>query len=218
MIATPAAKKLTQVIIALVAWFAVILQLVIMMNNNAAARIGTLETISNFLSYFTILSNILVAVCLTTALIMPRSAMGRFFSNYKTQSALTLYIFIVGLVYNLVLRGIWEPEGWQLLADNLLHVVVPLIFLAYWLIFIPRKMLQWSDLFPWLIFPLLYLIYSLIRGAMTGWYPYPFLHAGNHGYGNVALNSFFVLIALLVTGLGIIALNRRGSLKEPKPL
>jgi hypothetical protein len=90
-------------------------------------------------------------------------------------------------------------------------VVVPLLFVLYWIIFTQKKILRWKDILPWLIFPAVYLVYSLIRGPVANWYPYPFLYAGNLGYGKVAVNSSFVMIAFLVTGLGMIAFNRRGK-------
>ena len=103
------------------------------------------------------------------------------FSRPTVHSAVALYIFIVGLVYNLVLRNLWAPTGSQLLADNLLHVVVPVLFILYWFIFIPKAVLQWKDGIPWLLFPLVYLVNSMLRGAFTNWYPYPFLNAGGIG-------------------------------------
>ena len=129
------------------------------------------------------------------------------------QSALALYIFIVGLVYNLVLRGIVTLTGLDWIVDNLLHVIVPVLYVLYWLIFTPKKILQWKNILPWLIFPAVYLIYSLLRGPVADWYPYPFLHAGKLGYEKVAMNSFFVLAAFLIVGLGVIAYNRAGKRK-----
>ena len=148
--------------LALMTWFAIILQLLI-----------TTESYTNFFSYFTILSNILVAVGLSCAIFIPHTKLGNYCASISVQSAIALYIFIVGLVYNLVLRGIWEPKGWQLLADNLLHVAVPLLYVLYWLVFIPKGTLTWKDGIVWAYFPLVYLIYSLIRGQFDGLVPLP---------------------------------------------
>lgn len=190
-------KRFSGIVLALIAWFAIILQLLI-----------TTENYSNFFSYFTILSNVLVAVGLTSSTLMPRTIFGKYFSSISVKSAIALYIFIVGLVYNLVLRGIWEPKGWQLVADNLLHVAVPLFYVVYWLIFIPKGTLNWKDGIVWAYFPLTYLIYSLIRGHLMGWYPYPFLNVAKLGYQKVFVNSGFMVIAFVVVGLLLIAFNR----------
>ncbi len=141
-------------------------------------------------------------------LFTPLSSAGKFFQRAEVQSALAVYIFIVGLVYNLVLRKIWSPEGWQLVADNLLHVVVPVLFVFYWYLFVRGIDLQWKQLLYWVIFPAAYLIYTLIRGAMVNWYPYPFINAGNIGYANVAVNSLGVLVAIFTTGSVVILLDK----------
>ena len=202
------AKKNAIGIIAVIAWFALVLQLYIMLERAPSIGFSAMNTVINFLSFFTILSNLLVAISCTAPLLIPSSASGAFFSKIQVQSAIAVYIFIVGLVYNLVLRNLWAPTGWQLVADNMLHVVVPAIYLLYWIIFTPKKILHWKNILPWLLFPAVYLVYSLIRGAVTGWYPYPFINAAELGYGRVAINSLLVLVAIVIVSLGMIAFNR----------
>ncbi len=196
-------------IVAATAWLALIIQFTLTLKTLSTTGFTTLKTVTNFFSYFTILSNLLVAVCLTTALVVPLSKTGSFFSKTTVQSAIAVYIFIVGLVYNLILRSIWNPKGWQLVGDNLLHVIVPVLYLIYWYFYTPKNVLKWKDILPWLIFPALYLTWSLLRGPVVDWYPYPFIHAGNLGYGEVGINSLFVVITIVLTGLGLVAINRR---------
>lgn len=186
-------KTAAIILISLTAWFAVILQFVI-----------NKGTTTNFFSYFTILSNILVAIVSTILLFPSTSKLGKFAHSASTQTAVTLYIFIVGLVYNLVLRGIWVPKGYQLLADNLLHVATPLLFVFYWGFFIPKENLKWRDGLVWLIFPALYLLYSLIRGSIVHWYPYPFLDLDRLSTGEVAINVGMMILAFLVSGMTLI--------------
>ncbi|NOT51732.1 MAG: Pr6Pr family membrane protein [Chitinophagaceae bacterium] len=206
-------KKIWMIAIAGITWFALVLQLYLMLTGPAASTLGTVNTIINFFSYFTILSNLMVAVSLTVSSVSPASAAGKFFSKITVCSAIALYIFIVGLVYNLVLRNLWKPEGWQLVADNLLHVIVPLFYVIFWILFTPKKSLGWMNILPWLIFPAVYLAYSLLRGASTGWYPYPFINADQLGYGKVVINSLLVLTAIVVFGLAIVGFNRYGKQK-----
>ena len=187
--------------LAALTWFTVGLQLYL-----------TKGSVFNFISYFTILSNILVAVSLTFSSSLPKSILGKYFSSIKVKSAIALYIFIVGLVYNFVLRGIWNPTGWQLVVDNLLHVVVPVLYVVYWAIFTPKGTLKWLDGVTWAYFPFGYLIYSLIRGHFTTWYPYPFLNVNEIGYQKVLLNSGLMLIAFVLIGLLLILFNQ--SLKK----
>ena len=111
-----------------ITWFAVILQFYLIIVNRQAS---IPETIIRFFSFYTILTNIMVAVCFTALWLSPASRIGRFFSKKGTLTAATVYITIVSIVYNLILRFLWDPQGWQRLADELLHVIVPLIFLLF---------------------------------------------------------------------------------------
>ena len=163
----------------------------------------------NTISYFTILSNSLIAVSLSFSTFFPKTKLGIFFSNLSVQTAIALYIIIVFLVYNTVLRGIWKPAGWQLFLDNMLHVLIPILYILYWLFFITKEKLNWKNGLYWLLFPLVYLIYSLIRGSIVDWYPYPFLNAAKLGYGKVIINIITMLLVFLISGSVLIAINNK---------
>lgn len=190
-------KRYAEIAIMVITWFALVLQLILLK-----------ESIYNFFSYFTILSNLLVAISLTFEIFFPTTKIAKSLSSPTIKSAIALYILIVGIVYNLVLRGIWEPQGWQLVADNLLHVVIPLIYLIYWISFNPKNTLNWKNSIPWSYFPLAYLIYSLIRGHFICWYPYPFLNVKEFGYQQVFINSSFVVLAFVILSLAMIGYNK----------
>ena len=166
------------------------------------------ETIVRFFSFFTIQTNILVALCFTFLWLKPKSKWGLFFSNSKIVTAITLYIIIVGFVYNAILRFLWAPTGSQKIADELLHLVIPILILIYWTLFVPKKELEFKNIFPWLIFPSVYLVYSLIRGAFFGFYPYPFIDVILLGYNKVLLNSFFMVLAFLFIGTLLIGIGK----------
>jgi hypothetical protein len=121
--------------VAALAWLALLLQ--------AALNTGSL---ANLLSYFTILSNLLVALSLSAASGWPTTSLGRACARPTTQTAVALYILVVGVVYNAVLRGLLEPRGWARLADELLHVVVPAAYGLYWYWVVPRGSLAWRNL------------------------------------------------------------------------
>ena len=149
-------------IIVVLGWFALLLQLYLIILHRVASLP---ETIVRFFSFFTIQTNILVALCFTFLWLKPKSKWGLFFSKSKIVTAITLYSIIVGLVYNAILRFLWAPTGSQKIADELLHLVIPILVLIYWTLFVPKKALEFKNIFPWLIFPSVYLVYSLIRGA-----------------------------------------------------
>lgn len=192
---------------AAITWLAVVLQFYILVTSRANNGLSFAGSVVKFLSYFTILTNILVALCFTTPWLWPGSRWGRFFCRPGTLTATGVYISFVGLGYSLLLRHIWNPQGLQLFVDEALHTAVPVIFILYWLIFTPKEALHWGDVFPWLIYPLVYLGYTLVRGAVSGEYPYYFIDAGELGYAKalwhvVLLAGCFAVLSLLFVGMG----------------
>ncbi len=181
-------------------WAALLLQLYLIITNRTAT---VPETLVRYFSFFTILTNILVAICFTVITFSAINSRS-FFIKPGTLAAVTVYIFVVGLVYNVVLRFLWKPEGLQRVVDEVLHSFIPVWFLLFWIAFVPKKPLQWSMIPPWLIYPLVYLILILIRGSFSSFYPYPFVNVTELGYGKVLFNSviltgvFGVLSALII--------------------
>ena len=186
-------KRTFGISLAFIAWFFILFQL------NLSSRHG-----QYFFSFFTIQCNLLVALSLTFSQLLPATRPGIFFSKLSVQSAIALYIFIVGLVYNVALRGLVPLSGWGVLVDNMLHVVIPLLYILFWFIYRTKGKLTWEDGLYWTLFPFTYLFYTLIRGAMVDWYPYPFLNVLEHGYEKVFMNIGIVITIFLVAGLGVI--------------
>jgi hypothetical protein len=122
--------------------------------------------------------------------------------------AITVYILVVGITYNLLLRSLWNPEGLQWVVDELLHSVIPVLFFVYWWIFRSRAALLWKNIFPWLLFPLFYCIYTLIRGHLSGYYPYPFMDAGQLGMSKVLINIGAMLILFLIISLLLVGISK----------
>lgn len=192
----------------LMLWFALILQFFISTKQFMATGRSLAGAIVQVISYFTIQTNLLIAVALTVILIKPNSSWGKFFSRTRVLTAMAVYIVIVGLVYAFVLSGIWELKGLFKLTDFLLHTLSPISYVVFWLVFVTHEKINWNQILYWAIFPLLYLAYVLIRGAICSEYPYPFLNVVKLGYGRVVINSFFVLIAFLVISICFIGISR----------
>ena len=204
--------------IAILGWFALLLQFYLIIAVSYARASSILEAVTNYFSFFTILSNILVALGLTCRLAAPDSSSGRFFARTSVASGIAVYIIVVGGVYSLVLRQLWNPEGLQKLADILLHDIVPVLYATYWLIFVARTPLSWKSIIYWLIYPLAYLFYTLIRGAFSNWYPYPFVNAQEIGYHRVLFNSMLVLGGFLVVSVVVVGLGKFLRARLPFPL
>jgi hypothetical protein len=195
-------------ITAALAWFALALQCYLTVTLSVANGKTLIAGVIVFVSYFTILTNLLVAVVLSFSLWAPGTHWGAWFSRPTVQSGTAVYIAIVGIVYSLLLRHIWDPQGLQKLADVLLHDLIPLLFVVYWVVFVPKNSLRWKDAVWWLTYPAAYFAYTLLRGAASGWYAYPFLDAQALGYSRVAANAVMLLAAFLLTGLLFVAIAR----------
>lgn len=201
-------------LVVIVTWFALVLQFSISIPAYLANGRSISSTLVQLFSYYTILSNLLMVICLTVILIVPTSAWGRFFLRETVLTSVALYITIVALIYNVILRSLWHMEGLFKLANELLHVVDPLLFIIYWFAFVPKARLKYRDVLPWLWFPFLYFIYVLIRGAISGDYPYPFLNAAKSGYAQVMLNALILLPIMWGLGALYVLIARLMSKQE----
>lgn len=171
--------------LAALGWFALIAQFYLHMNGDTATA---LELLIRFFTYFTVLTNILIGMFTVTMLFNSSSKLGQFFARFETQTAITVYIVVVGLVYNLILRSLWSPVGLQRLVDELLHSVIPLMYLFYWLFLSVKTRLQWKQIIPWMLYPAVYTILVLVRGTFSGFYPYPFMDVDTLGFNTVLVN------------------------------
>lgn len=198
-------------ITALLGWFAVITQFVLLIQN----RITPLtETIIRFFSFFTILSNIIVALTFSFLFFGAAGKWGRFFHKATTITAVTVYIIVVGAVYNIILRVIWHPVGLQKFVDELLHSVIPVLATLFWILFVKKEELQWKDSFLWLLYPILYTVFIAVRGMLSDYYPYPFINVPAIGYPRALLNGLVLAVVFLGLSLFLIAVAKFISRKK----
>jgi hypothetical protein len=114
-----------------------------------------------------------------------------------------------GVVYGLLLSG-YEEELQTALpwVNTVVHRVIPLVMVIDWMIERPHNRLDFRRCLVWVTFPVAYLAYSLIRGPIVEWYPYPFLDPDEAGgYAGVAAYSIgialgFVGFVWLIVTLG----------------
>jgi hypothetical protein len=166
------------------------------------ARMETGATLSAsivfFLSFFTILSNI--GVVLTYLAAVTRWSSLNWFRLHQTKTMFAVLILIVMLVYHFALAGIWLPTGLFKLADVGLHYVAPVIYLLWWCTLRRSQTLSYLDIITMMVPPLVYIVYVLVRGQVTGLYPYPFIDAGVLGSAKTLVNAagLFALTSVIM--------------------
>lgn len=192
-------------------WAALLLQLYLSLE---VREVSVPVLLGRYFSYFTILTNIMAAISYTAVALQPPSGMLQKLARPSSLTAVTLYIVMVGIIYNTVLRSLYELHGLALVADRTLHSVVPVSFLLFWILFVPKSTLRFMQAIGWLWYPVAYVIYVIVIGALTGFYPYPFANADKLGYSRALMNGAWVVVAFLVMALLLIGAGRmfrRGS-------
>ena len=187
-------KRTLILAIALLGWAALVIQFDLIMQNRVASKA---DTLIRFFSFFTILTNLLVAAYFSGLAFKFRE---RLDPRSKWLTPLTINITIVGLVCQILLRHTWSPTGLQMVLDELLHSVIPALVILYWFLYSPKSKPHYRQIAWWILYPLAYLIYILIRGSHANFYPYPFVNVSTLGLQKVLLNAgsllnVFVLIS-----------------------
>lgn len=161
-----------------------------------------------FFSFFTILTNVLAGVALLLPAIAPRTSLARFLMRPSVRTAITGYIVIVGVVYYLLLRNVGNQHGLGLFVERSLHYLTPPLFVLDWLLFVPKHDVGWKVGIASLGYPLVYSIWTLAHGALTGWYPYPFVDVTDLGYPRVLINMAGLVGSFLGLELSLVGIGR----------
>lgn len=172
-----------------------------------------------FFSYFTILTNMLAVTVHLAGLLGENGALA-FFQRPLVRGAAVVSILVVSVIYHLLLANLWNPQGLHYYTDLLLHYVCPALMVVWWLGFGRTGLLRWSDVPAFLIFPLAYLVYVLVRARIVGIVPYPFLDYWTHGWWMVAQTALGIAVLFAVIGALIVAIDRflRPVAHERNPL
>lgn len=198
-------KNTLSILFATIAWFSVLTQYNLMIENRV---IPILETTIRFFSFFTILTNLLVAIYFTLSLIKKENRVLSIINKPGTLTAVTVYITIVGLVYQILLRHVWDPKGMQRVIDELLHSAIPILVTIFWYLYEEKKSIAYKQILKWLIYPLIYLLFILIRGEFSNFYPYPFVNITNLGLKQVLINSAGLILFFSCLSAGYIKLGK----------
>ena len=136
-------------LMALLGWSGLAIQLDLMLFARWTSGASLLGGLVNYFSFFTVLTNTLVATVLTCAALSQDSNARRFFLQPWVTSGIGVSIIVVGAAYSLLLRGLWQPQGLQWLANELLHDVMPVLFTLYWWFCVPKGTLRLGHIAVW---------------------------------------------------------------------
>jgi hypothetical protein len=162
----------------------------------------------NFFSFFTVESNLFACVILLIGAVMAwRRKRSKVFTMLR--GAATLYMVLTGIVFAVMLSGLQGVELTAVPWDNLvLHYIMPIAVVVDWLIDRPSIRMAFKRALVWLAFPILYMIYTLIRGMVVEWYPYPFLNPTTNGY----LGIFIISLGIAILAAGIVWMLTRSKI------
>lgn len=150
---------------------------------------------SNFFSFFTILSNVLAAIYL----IYFGATNNHSVMSQTIRGAVTLYMLMTGIIFAVLLAGLENARLTAVPWDNfILHYLMPFVLIIDWIIAPPKILITHKAVLTWVALPMMYVLYTLVRGSLVNWYPYPFLDPSLSSYNQVIGTS--VVIAIFVIG------------------
>ena len=150
-------------------------------------------------------------------ILLPQTSTANFFTRAGVRTAVASYIIIVCIVVFFILRHLTILHGLDFLTDLLLHYIMPALFVVDWILFVPKDELAFKQVPWWLVFPVIYLGWTFVHGALSGFYPYPFLNTAVLGVGRVLLNELGLLAVFLVLGFVLVTGGKMLRLGTPAP-
>ena len=149
----------------------------------------------NFFSFFTVISNILASSYLIYFGITNNYSV----SSQVFRGAVTLYMLMTGVIFALLLSGLENVRLTAVTWDNtVLNYIMPIVVVLDWLLSPPRKALKRSVILLWITLPVIYIVYTLMRGVFVNWYPYPFLNPSNSSLTQVIITCIVIAVCVVI--------------------
>jgi len=213
----PTTARAVHGVVAVVAAVAVGWQLALIVNGeavlNESSRPDLGVRLARFVSYFTVLSNLLVLGC---SVVLARNPLHDGLRWRLVRMATMVGITVTGVVHWFLLRPLLDLSGSSYAVDKLLHVVVPVLALVAWVVAGPRGQAARPQVLGALLWPLLWSALTLLRGAVTGWWPYPFIDVDELGWARVLANLVGVAVLFALCGFAFVAADRALARRSPR--
>jgi hypothetical protein len=192
--------------------FAVLVLVAIVAQATSLAGDGRFNPV-NFFSFFTILSNLFGAGVFLALAVRPRAE--RSVTMNLLRGGSVVYLSVTFIVFALLLSGsdVDLALPW---VDTVLHKIFPVVVVADWLIDPPANRLTFRQALLWLSYPAVWIVYTLIRGPIAAWYPYPFLDPAHGGYGSVAIYCIAILVLMTIACAVTVAVGNALGRRRPE--
>lgn len=191
---------------ALVVFLALAIQLSVTASHSGGHFTSSFDRAANVFVFFTVQSNIIVGVTSLLLAIRLERPSGAF-AAFRLAGLVAITITLV--VYHAFLAGLVDLTAWGTVSDQMLHSAAPALAIGGWLLFGPRGRASWRVAALAFVFPVAWVVFTLMRGALIGWYPYPFIDVGQIGYARAALNIAGITLVFWGLCAGAIVLDRR---------
>lgn len=189
---SPTVSRVWHGVLVLVVLASLVTQIVLLVRGDVGS---TAAALVQMFSFFTVQSNVLVLVAASTLVLDPARD-GRFWRVLRLDALLG--ITVTGVVFGAVLAPMLHPTGIDWWVNAGFHYVSPVMAFVGWLLFGPRPRIDRAT-FGWAFgWPLAWIAYTFVRGAVVDWYPYPFLDVGEIGYPDALRNTGFIVVGSVV--------------------
>jgi len=186
-------KKKLALIFAIVGWVTLTSRLTLsVLNGNETSLI----TVIRFFSYFTVLTNMLVAIYFTNIALKNASQKNTVWNKAGTLTALATLMTLVAIVYHIMIAPSRNITGLPLLLSSILHTWLPIAIVVFWYRYENMRNVRPKQLLYWLLYPTFYTFYVLLKGYFSGFYPYFFFDITTIGLQQVIVNLFWLLLTI----------------------
>jgi hypothetical protein len=158
--------------------------------------------------YYTMQTNLMVTIWFTLAIFWYNKPESLEKIMGPLKGAFTLYITTTFIFFAILLQMFYHPTGWAAFSNIILHYLTPIAFIVDWIFTETKVKYKWNYLPYWTIYPIGYLVFSLIHGIITGDYIYSFLDISRLGLFYILSISFLVGVGLALGSL-YIGLNKK---------
>lgn len=196
-------------VLAVIGWPALLIQFYLSIRLHQQNGHSAAYGVFMYAGYFTILTNLFCAL-VATAFAGDWRAESRW-NVWRTPWVVTsaaLAIAMVGLIFHVMLRQQYQPTGIAAINNLIHHYFVPVGFVIFWWLTVPRGGVAWGDIGRISAYPAAYFVYIAARGEISGLYPYPFFNVASIGYTQALINAAGISVLFVAAGLGFIALKR----------